>query len=201
MSLPVGEPHHSPDAAARDRRELAWLERARTGDEQAFEALFRAYVEPLCSFAYSYVESEPAAEEIVQDLFARLWERRESLEVPRNVQAYLYGATRNRAINYLRDARVETTFLQRALRIGQARAMAPRPAPPEEELNARALAEAVERAVAELPPRCREVFVLTREQHLSYAEAAGVLHISPKTVEIHMGRALALLRDKLGPWL
>ena len=64
-----------------------------------------------------------------------------------------------------------------------------------------ALAEAVERAVAELPPRCREVFTLTRDQHLSYAEVAGVLHISPKTVEIHMGRALALLRDRLQPWL
>ena len=201
MTFPAGQPQQSPDTAARDRRELEWLERIRTGDEEAFEALFRAYVEPLCAFAYSYVESEPAAQEIVQDLFARLWERRDSLEFPRNVQAYLYGATRNRAINHLRNRRVETTFLQRALRIGQARATAPRPVPPEEELNAQALAEAVERAVAELPPRCREVFTLTRDQHLSYAEVAGVLHISPKTVEIHMGRALAILRDRLQPWL
>jgi RNA polymerase sigma-70 factor (ECF subfamily) len=201
VTLPAGQPHRSLDAAARDRRELEWLERIRTGDEEAFEALFRAYVEPLCAFAYSYVESQPAAEEMVQDLFTRLWERRDSLEVPRNVQAYLYGATRNRAISHLRNRRVETTFLQRALRIGQARATTPRPVPPEEELNAQALREAVERAVAELPPRCREVFTLTRDQHLSYAEVAGVLHISPKTVEIHMGRALALLRDKLGPWL
>src|SRR6266516_5130210 len=117
MTFPVGQPHPAPDTAARDRRELEWLERLRTGDEEAFESLFRAYVEPLCAFAYSYVESEPAAQEIVQDLFARLWERRDSLEVPRNVQAYLYGATRNRAINHLRNRRVETTFLQRALRI------------------------------------------------------------------------------------
>ncbi len=201
MTFPAGQPHPSPDSAARDGWELEWLERIRTGDEEAFEALFRAYVEPLCAYAYSYVESEPAAQEIVQDLFARLWERRDSLEVPRCVHAYLYGAMRNRAINYVRNRRVEATFLQRALRIVQARATAPRPVPPDEDLNAQALAEAVERAVAELPPRCREVFTLTRDQHLSYAEVAGVLHISPKTVEIHMGRALALLRQKLEPWL
>ncbi len=116
MTFPAGQPHQSPDPAARDRRELECLERMRTGDEQAFEALFRAYVEPLCAFAYSYVESEPAAQEIVQDLFARLWERRDSLEVPRNVQAYLYGATRNRAINYLAPC-------------GSARRVPPRPDP------------------------------------------------------------------------
>ncbi len=59
------------DPATRDARELEWFARVRTGDAQAFEALFRAYVDPLCSFAYSYVESESQAQEIVQDLFAR----------------------------------------------------------------------------------------------------------------------------------
>lgn len=201
MTFPARQLHSSPDAPVRDRRELEWFERIRTGDEDAFEALFRAYAEPLGAFAYSYIDSRPAAQEIVQDLFARLWERRDSLEVPRSVHAYLYGATRNRAINYLRNRRVETTFLQRALWVGEARGTGPRSVPPEEELNAQALAAAVERAVAELPPRCREVFTLTRDHHMSYDEVAGVLHISSKTVEIHMGRALALLREKLRPWL
>ncbi len=189
------------DPATRDARELEWFARVRTGDAQAFEALFRAYVDPLCSFAYSYVESESQAQEIVQDLFARLWERRETLERPRSVRAYLYGATRNRVLNERRHARVEAAFRHRALRLEAAQATAPRPVPPEEDLHAGALAVAVERAVTELPPRCREVFTLTRDQHLSYAEAADVLGISPKTVEIHMGRALSLLRSKLSDWL
>src|SRR5436190_24323012 len=95
MTFPAGQPHQSPDPAARDRRELEWLERIRTGDEQAFEALFRAYVEPLCAFAYSYVESEPAAQEIVQDLFARLWERRGSGAGARHGRGYSDGASGN----------------------------------------------------------------------------------------------------------
>ena len=189
------------DPATRDARELEWFARVRTGDAQAFEALFRAYVEPLCSFAYSYVESESQAQEIVQDLFGRLWERRETLERPRSVRAYLYGATRNRVLNELRHARVERAFLSRALRLESVRTSGPRPVPPEEDLNASALAVAAERAVAELPPRCREVFTLTRDRHLSYAEAADVLGISPKTVEIHMGRALTFLRQRLADWL
>src|SRR6266498_3572076 len=139
MTSPAEYPQPSHDSAARDRKELEWLERMRTGDEPAFEALFRAYVEPLCSFAYSYVQSESVAEEIVQDLFARLWERRALLETPRNVQAYLYGATRNRALNYLRDRHVETAFLRRALRAGEAQPGALR-VPPEDELHANALA-------------------------------------------------------------
>ena len=189
------------DPATREARELEWFARVRTGDAQAFEALFRAYVDPLCSFAYSYVESESQAQEIVQDLFARLWERRETLERPRSVRAYLYGATRNRALNELRNRRVESAFLRRVLRLEGARANDARPVPPEDDFNAGAFAGAVTRAVAQLPPRCREVFTLTRDQHLSYAEAAAILKISPKTVEIHVGRALTLLRHKLAAWL
>src|SRR5437773_2564826 len=98
-----------------------------------------------------------------------------------------------------RDARELEWFAR--VRTGDAQATAPRPVPPEEDFHAGALAVAVERAVTELPPRCREVFTLTRDQHLSYAEAADVLGISPKTVEIHMGRALSLLRSKLSDWL
>jgi RNA polymerase sigma-70 factor (ECF subfamily) len=191
----------SSDQFTQDARELEWFTRVRSGDVQAFEALFRAYVEPLCAFAYSYVESQSLAQEIVQDLFTRLWERRDTLERPRSVRAYLYGATRNRVLNELRHARVEAAFLRRALRLESGSASGPRPVPPEDELHAGALAVAVERAVAELPPRCREVFTLTRDSHLSYAEAAEALGISRKTVEIHMGRALAILRNKLREWL
>ena len=191
-----------PDPQARDALELAWLERVRSDDAEAFEALFRAYVEPLCAFAYSYVQSQAAAQEIVQDLFCRLWERRRALGLPRSVHAYFYGAVRNRAINYLRSRRVEDAFKVHAMRRGDERQRQPSPSAEQEQaLEAAGLAEALERARAAMPPRCREVFALTRDQGLTYAEAATVLRISPKTVEIHMGRALAFLREKLAPWL
>jgi RNA polymerase sigma-70 factor (ECF subfamily) len=199
MSASVPDSRPSLDAA-RERQELELFARMRTGDEGAFETLFRAYARPLCDFAYSYVGSQPAAQEIVQELFCRLWERRDTLEMPRSVYAYLFSATRNRAINHLRDRRVQAAFLHRALRREMGRE-AHRSAPQEQELEAKALSDALARAVEELPERCREVFTLTRDHRLTYAQVAEALHISPKTVEIHMGRALALLRQKLRPWL
>jgi RNA polymerase sigma-70 factor (ECF subfamily) len=189
------------DPATRDRTELEWIGRIRDGDERAFEALFRAYVDSLCSFAYSYTESQSAAQEIVQDLFCRVWERRETLDVPRNVNAYLYGAVRNRAINHLRSRHVERALQRRMLRAEEVQQATRESVPAEDELNAQELAAALERAVCEMTVRCREVFTLTRDHCLSYAEVAAVLHISPKTVEIHMGRALAFLRQRLEPWL
>lgn len=186
---------------ARERQELAWFDAVRTSDERAFESLFRAYFESLSAFAYSYVESREIAQDLVQELFFRLWDRRLTLELPRNVNAYLYGATRNAAVSHLRSRRAESVFLDRARNEEDVRDATVEPLPVEDALEAEALAGAVDRALAELPPRCREVFVLTRNQHLSYAEAAAVLGISPKTVEIHMGRALGFLRQKLRRWL
>jgi RNA polymerase sigma-70 factor (ECF subfamily) len=186
--------------AARERQELQCFERMRTGDEAAFETLFRTYVRPLCAFAYSYVGSKATAQEIVQELFCRIWERRDTLEMPRSVYAYLFSATRNRSINHLRNRRVQQAFVNRTLDVELRREAHPS-APQEQELEAQALADALARALDELPSRCREVFNLTRDQQLTYAQVAETLQISPKTVEIHMGRALALLRQKLRPWL
>ncbi len=199
MSASIPESRSSPDPA-RERQELECFGRMRTGDEAAFETLFRTYAKPLSGFAYSYVGSMAAAQEIVQELFCRIWERRDTLEMPRSVYAYLFSATRNRAINHLRNRRVQNAFLHRTLDAELRREAHPS-APQEQELDAQALADALARALEELPERCREVFTLTRDQQLTYAQVAETLHISPKTVEIHMGRALALLRQKLGPWL
>ena len=74
-------------------------------------------------------------------------------------------------------------------------------AEPQQTVEVAELAAAVEQAVAGMPVRCREVFTLIRDQGLTYAAAAAILQISPKTVETHMGRALRLLRRRLAPWL
>lgn len=200
MPTSFPESRSAATAAAREREELAWFEGLRTGDEAAFESLFRAYAGPLYALAYSYVSSQAIAQELIQDLFARLWERRETLETPRSVYAYLFSAARNRAITYLRNQRVEHAFLERTVRREGARD-APSGSPQERDLEAQTLAEALDQAVRELPPRCREVFTLSREGRLTHAQMAEVLHIAPKTVQIHMGRALAFLRLKLAPWL
>ena len=162
----------------------------------AFESLFRAHAGRLVAFGMSYVGSRAVAEELVQDLFCRLWDGRFDMQVPENVRAYLFTSLRNRAINHLSRERVSLEFISAEQR---ATAGARNPAA-DEQVLAEDLAAALRVAVREMPTRCREVFTLLRDQRMSYAEVAGVLGISVKTVEIHMTRALGILRVRLREW-
>ena len=194
MTIPA--PRRQPDD--RERAEREWLEQLRTGDGRAFERIFRAYAAPLCDFAFSYVHVRETAEEIVQELFCWIWEQRFTIEMPHGVRPWLFSAVRNRSLNVLRNRRVEFSIHERVARDARS---SPRVDLPDAELAARDLSEAVARVVAAMPPRCREAYTLIRQQQLSYAEAARVLGISPKTVEIHMTRATAILRAALAAWI
>jgi len=174
-------------------REL--LERIRRGDEGAFDAVFRAQYPALVGVAEGMLRSRAVAEEVVQDVMLELWRRREALPIEESLRAYLFRATRNRALNHLRHVRVE--------RRGEPHAAGATADPPrapaalvEEEIDA-----ALKEAVGGLPERCREVFELSRVHGLRYAEIAAALGISVKTVEAQMGKALRILRERLAPWL
>jgi RNA polymerase sigma-70 factor (ECF subfamily) len=186
-------PRQQPDDRERTHRE--WLAELRMGDGHAFELIFREFAARLCDFALSYVRNRECAEEIVQDLFCRLWEQRFTIEMPHGMTPYLHSAVRNRSLNALRERRLELAFHERSRQNAPAR-----PALPDAELSAQDLAEAAARVVASMPSRCREVYTLVRQQHLSHADTARVLGISPKTVEVHMTRALAILRAELAGW-
>lgn len=169
-------------------------------DAGALETLFHRYVDPLCSFAFAYTQTRDAAEEVVQEVFIWLWERRSAIEVPRCVPSYLHAAVRNRALNAVRDRASELRIHDRHARDGSP-GVSPRGfAQPDALAEAHDLRDALLRAVSAMPLRCREVFMLTRNGQMTYAEVAGILGIAPKTVEIHMSRALAILRDRLSAW-
>jgi RNA polymerase sigma-70 factor (ECF subfamily) len=171
------------EAGGRERRDVA-----------EFEALFRTHYAPLCDFVCGYVRSRAVAEELVQDLFLRLWERSES-PATTLAAAYLYTAARNRAVGYLRRERVATAWAESPA------ATAALPPSADEQLREHDLQAAIERAVADLPERCRLVFTLSRYRSLSNAEIAQALGISVNTVEQQMWRALKTLRDKLAPYV
>jgi RNA polymerase sigma-19 factor, ECF subfamily len=165
------------------------------GASADFEALFRAHYGPVCRFLAAIVRSREVAEELAQDVFLRMWQLRDIAGVPMT-PAYLFGAAHNRARQYLRHERV-------VARVG---ALIRSPssvshATPADDLVHDDLAAAIDAAVAALPDRCRLVFVLSRQQHLSYTEIAQVLGISIKTVETQMWRALKTLRARLAPFL
>ena len=176
-----------------DEREL--LDRLRRGDNAAYEAVFRQWYAPLVATIASLLRDTGPAEEVVQDVLLELWRRRETLTLEQSLRAYLFQATRNRALNYLRRQRVEARGEPTIA------AAMPSPEPADSEVREGELNAAIQGAVAGLPDRCRQVFELSRVEGLKYSEIATELGISVKTVEAQMGKALRVMREKLAPWL
>lgn len=187
---------HTGDAVA-----SAWFDRVRDGDIAAFEHLFRAHAAELVAFAASYVNGDDEGEEVVHVVFCWVWEHRGSLPRPRSVRSYLFAAVRNRALNFVRDRRTEAAFRARAASAVHDVDFPPASPSPESELAARDIGHALAAALRQMPPRCREVYTLARDHGFTYAEIAESLRIAPKTVEIHMSRALGILRRRLAPWM
>ncbi|HEY9225320.1 MAG TPA: RNA polymerase sigma-70 factor, partial [Gemmatimonadaceae bacterium] len=177
-----------------DAVDVARVDRIRQGDQSAFEEVYREHYGALVGFVYTYLRSEPLAEEEVQDLFLAVWRHRTEWQPRTTLRAYLFKAARNRALNRLRNQGVTTAVWEDAAAEGRTLAMGETPPALDQQVEADELAEAARSAIARLAPRCRMAFVLCREEGLSYAETAEVMGISEHTVKIQMGRALKALR-------
>ncbi len=167
-----------------------------TSRDASFEALFREHHAALCTLAYRYVLARDIAEELVQEMFLYLWEHDMTWESPRAAKSYLFTAVRNAALSYLRHQGVVKRSEGEVVLLFTSRPVST----PEREAQSTELAEALQRALARLPERRRLVFTLSREQGMTYGEIAKLLQISPKTVEMQMGRAYRALRKYLAPY-
>lgn len=146
-------------------------------------------------FTAQYTKSTDLSEEIVQDLFLKIWNDREHWCPKVSVKSYLYTSARNLALDYLKHERVVEIWKQEALYRGT-----DAPARPDEKLHRHQLRRAVHEAIEDLPERCKHVFQLSRQLGLTYHEIATVLSISEKTVESHMRRAFIHLRECLASY-
>ncbi|MBL0169559.1 MAG: RNA polymerase sigma-70 factor [Gemmatimonadaceae bacterium] len=171
------------------------LARLREGDHQAFESIFRQWYEPVVRSASRVLRDVGVAEELSQDVFLELWRRRESLAPDSSVAGYLMQAVRNRALNHLRHLAVQKKS------VVYVEAMSEPTEAADAQVQATELQSALTQAIAELPPRTREVFVMSRERGLRYSEIADALGVSVKAVEANMSRALRILRDRLAAFL
>ena len=188
----------SPQPAADDDRtdratDAALLARLRSGDERALEAVFRMHYPGMCSVVRRIVFAPDVAEELVQDVFFKLWSKREQLAEIDALKTYLYRAARNTALNHLRRQKLEHAFEERELVKGE-------PITQDNQSDSAATSEverAVRVAIGRLPERCREIFLMSRDGGLTYGQIATELGISIKTVETQMGRALKSLRISL----
>lgn len=170
----------------------AWMDGIVRGDEAAFDALFGALYAPLCRFARGFVGTAHEAEELVEDLFLKLWADRDRLQVRGSVSSYLYVAVRHRALNHLTRLKVARRHAQSAQQDAEWEARHASNAA-EEHLREDELYASVRAAVDELPPRSRQAYLLYYQHHLSYAEIAAIMGISVKTVENQLSRALKAL--------
>ncbi|MBX6332138.1 MAG: RNA polymerase sigma-70 factor [Gemmatimonadaceae bacterium] len=171
--------------------------RFRAGDEGAFEAMFRAYAAPLCTFALHITRSRDLAKEVVHDVFLLVWARRERLDVHTNLRAYLYRATRNRALEVARRDTLFKRWLEETAR-EQTHDITAHLAPTaHEQLEHDEQIAALQAAIDALPERRRMVLLLRWRDGLRNDEVAELLGISVKTVENQITQALRTLRERL----
>jgi RNA polymerase sigma-70 factor, ECF subfamily len=166
------------------------------GDITVFEMIFRNYYQPLCNYAYTFLQDKEDAEEIVQSTFLLVWEKRDALAIRTSVKPYLYAMVRNACLNVLKHQKVKQRFA------GEEIAMADRSHDDvSQHVASNELELRIKVAMNELPEQCRMVFKLSRFEELKYAEIAEQLNISVKTVENHMGKALKIMREQLKDYL
>jgi len=168
----------------------------RTGDEMAFEKLFRLYYERLSRYADQLLKDSPQAEEIVQDVFVTIWENRGKLNLEIGIKPYLYRAVHNRCLNCFKHDQVKKNHSAAVLSDASAGIY-----PQSLELDAKELKGRIGNAMEMLPEECRKVFRLSRFEEFSYREIADYLGISIKTVESQMGKALKIMRRELADYL
>jgi RNA polymerase sigma-70 factor (ECF subfamily) len=192
----------SPDTpsscdAADSVANMQLVERIRAGDQAAFAELVLNYTRPLRTFIQGYVRSPHAAEELVQDLFLNVWRMGPDWQPRSNLRAYLYAAARNFALLYCRRASVVERWETAVATSDEAPAMGTPSGPADRYVETSELDAALRHAIAQLPPRCRQVATLRLHHDLSYAEIAEVMGVTVKAVERQATKALRTLRTNL----
>ena len=177
---------------------VQWLqEKAAAGDQSAFRKIFLLYFDRLNRFAFTIVKSDDGAVEIVDEVFVKLWRQRESMPSIHNLRIYLFAATKNTALNYLtrQSARpaTEPFDCEHTPRLSGPS--------PEQLLIMAEIIEKMNEAVEMLPPRCKIIFKMVREEGLRYREVADILNISVNTVDAQMVIAVNRIRESVKEYI
>ena len=164
--------------------------------ERAFHAFYDLCYDRLFRIACYYLKREEWAQEVVLDVFMKLWQQRDRLPQVANIEDYCFILTRNAALNYLeKEARHPTLYDEKV----------PEPSSeqdsPEDTLISEELFAHYVKALDRLPQRCREVFIRVREEKQSYTEVAEALGISTNTVDAQLQKAITRLKEMLSPYI
>lgn len=155
-----------------------------------FREIYDTHFEPVCRFLNYYTRDNSVIEEVVQDVFVKLWEDRETLDI-QYIKTYIYNAARNKILNELRDVKNRNILLEnwakREIENQEA----------EDCVDMNEFIQLLQASVETLPANCQEIFRMSREQNMSYKDIASSRDISVKTVEAQMGIALKRIREKM----
>ncbi len=163
---------------------------ARQDDQRAFGQLFECFYPELMRFALFYLKSQETAEELVQDVFLKIWQMRAMLLTVFNFRAYLFTTTRNHCLNHIQKQKPVFIPFDDSFSADTADN-------PQQGMELQETQQRITAAVEGLPPQCRLVFQLVKEQGFSYKEVAELLSISPRTVETQIGIAVRKLAASL----
>jgi len=168
-------------------------ESIKNSNQGVFELVFNFYYSGLVVYADQIIKNMAVSEDIVQSVFMKLWETRETIDI-RSYRSYFIQCVKNRCIDHLRSQQVKAKFDNRVPESDHLVI--------DEDLWTKTeLTELIEKSVEELPPRCREIFRMSRYENLKIAEIADQLQISTRTVETQISKALKILRVKLSDYL
>jgi RNA polymerase sigma-70 factor, ECF subfamily len=177
-------------------------ESIKKGDQKSFEFLFKSYYSNLCKYARNIVHNESTAEDLVMDIFVRIWESPEKLVITSSVSGYLYQCVHNHCINYLTRKHKQFSELN-AETIEKLNSLLPQSTStdPLIGINIVELSKRIEQSIDHLPVECRKIFILSRTEELSHKEIASLLGISENTVKVQIYRALIKLHVLLKEFL
>lgn len=163
---------------------------SRQDDEKALKELFDAFYGKLCEAAKFYLEDHSVVQEVVSDVFIKLWGGRAKIENIGNISAYLFVATKRQSLNYIRDNKKRNHQPLNEITIStfiESRS-------PDKILLSDEFAEILNKAICGLPSKCRLVYSMVKDDGMKYQEVAEILDVSVKTVEMHVGKALRRIK-------
>ncbi len=170
--------------------DIQLLVRIKTGDYNAFEILFNRYYNFLCNSALMFVKDSFLAEDIVQEVFVKIWETRTVINITSSIKSYLFIAVKNRSLNKIQSETVRKEYSSRFLNQQNNEVL-------QVELEQEEFREHLYRCIQKLPPRCKDVFLESRFKEMKQEQIAAKMHISLKTVKTQVSKALRYIQNCL----
>lgn len=175
--------------------EESLIEKVRSGNDAAFGQVFFTYYQPLSAYARTILKDSDEAEDMVQQVFINIWEKRQALVVHSSLKSLLYRSVHNACLNRIKQRQVRSAHALETIQLHRHNLATA------DHLQHKELQQTIEAAFGQLPEQCARIFRMSRFEQLKYHEIADRLGLSVKTVENQMGKALKLMREHLKDYL